>query len=97
MINLKAILVSSTLKNNYTIKQKFTFKPVTVKDIENFIKNILNNKVTVSEIPLNVLTLFRKVGQKGPPISFSSVTSAKVRISPKNFLAFSFNHFATLV
>ena len=28
------------IKSNYTIKQKFSFKPVTVKDIENVIKNI---------------------------------------------------------
>ena len=32
-----------------------------------------------------------------PPTSFSSVTFAKVRISPQNFLTFSFNIFATLV
>ena len=37
-------------------------------------------------------------GQKGPPpTSFSPVTSTNVGISPQNFLAFSFNHFATLV
>ena len=43
------------IKSNYTIKQKFSFKPVTVKDIENVIKNIPTNKVTGGEIPLNVL------------------------------------------
>ena len=32
-----------------------------------------------------------------PPTSFSSVASAKVGIRPHNFLAFSFNPFATLV
>ena len=42
------------IKSNYTIKQKFSFKPVTVKDIENVIKNIPTNKVTGGEIPLNV-------------------------------------------
>ena len=31
-----------------------------------------------------------------PPTSFSSVTSANVRIYPQNFLTFSFNPFATL-
>ena len=41
-------------KSNYTIKQKFSFKPVT-KDIENVIKNVLTNKVTGDEILLNVL------------------------------------------
>ena len=37
-------------------------------------------------------------GQKGhpSPTSFSSVTSANVRISPQNFLTFSFNPFALL-
>ena len=43
------------IKSNYTIKQKFSFKPVTVKDIENVIKNIPTNKVAGGEIPLNVL------------------------------------------
>ena len=36
-------------------------------------------------------------GKKAPPTSFSSVTSGNVGISPKNFLTFSFNPFATLV
>ena len=42
------------IKRNYTIKQKqkFSFKPITVKDIENVIKNIPTNKVTGGEIPL---------------------------------------------
>ena len=43
------------IKSNYTIKQKFSFKPVNVKDIENVIKKIPANKVTGGEIPLNVL------------------------------------------
>ena len=43
------------IKSNYTIKQKFAFKPVTVKDIENVIKNIPTNKVTAGKIPLDVL------------------------------------------
>ena len=43
------------IKSNYTIKRKFSFKPVTVKDIENVIKNIPTNKFTGGEIPLNVL------------------------------------------
>ena len=44
------------------------------------------------------LTLFRmKRRQKGPPTSFSSVTSSNVGIRPQNFLTFSFNHFAALV
>ena len=32
-----------------------------------------------------------------PPTSFSPVTSKNVRISPQNFLTFSFNTFVTLV
>ena len=36
-------------------------------------------------------------GQKDPRTSFSSVTSTKVRISPKNLLNFRFNPFATMV
>ena len=36
-------------------------------------------------------------GQKSPSTSFFSVTSAKVGISPQNFLTFSFKFFATLV
>ena len=43
------------IKSNYTIKQKFSFKPVTAKDVENAIKNIPTNKVTGGEIPLNIL------------------------------------------
>ena len=43
------------IKSNCTIKQKFSFKPVTVKYIEIVIKNIPTNKVTGGEIPLNVL------------------------------------------
>ena len=39
---------------------------------------------------------FRIWGKK-TPTSFSPVTSANVDISPKNFLNFSFNPFATLV
>ena len=36
-------------------------------------------------------------GVKKVPIRFSPVTSIDVRISPKNFLTFSFNTFTTLV
>ena len=44
------------------------------------------------------LTLLRMGGeQRVPPTSFSPVTSTNVRISPKNFLTFSFNPFATQV
>ena len=36
-------------------------------------------------------------GKKAAPTSFSPATSRNVGMGPKNFLAFSFNHFATLV
>ena len=35
--------------------------------------------------------------QKGPPTSFSPVTSTTVGFGPQNFLTFSYNPFATLV
>ena len=35
--------------------------------------------------------------QKGPPTSFSPVTSTNVQLGPLNFLTFIFNPFATLV
>ena len=35
--------------------------------------------------------------KEGPPTSFSPVNSTNLRISPKNFLTFSFNPFDTLV
>ena len=37
------------------------------------------------------------VGAERPPTSFSSVTSANLRINTQNFLTFSFDLFATLV
>ena len=36
-------------------------------------------------------------GQKGPPTSFSPVTSTNIGIRPQNVLTFSFNPFVTLV
>ena len=39
----------------------------------------------------------RGARQKGPPTSFSPVTYTNVRISPQNFLNFSFNPFDRLV
>ena len=36
-------------------------------------------------------------GQKGPPTRFYPVTSTNVGITPKDFLIFSFNPFATLL
>ena len=36
-------------------------------------------------------------GEKSPPTSFSPVNSTIVGISPRNFLNFSLNNFATLI
>ena len=43
------------IKSKYAIQEKFSVKPVTVKDVENIIKNIPNNKASGGEIPLNIL------------------------------------------
>ena len=42
------------MKSKYAIQEKFSIKPVAVKDVEN-IKNIPNNKASGGEIPLNIL------------------------------------------
>ena len=41
------------LKSKYNFQQKFSFKPVPVKYVENIIKNIPNNKAAGGEIPLH--------------------------------------------
>ena len=41
--------------SKYAIQEKFSLKPVTVKDVENIIKNIPNDKVSGAEIPVNIL------------------------------------------
>ena len=43
------------IKSKYAIQEKFSIKPVTVKDIENIIKNMPNDKASGGEIPLNIL------------------------------------------
>ena len=43
------------IKSKYAIQEKFSVKPVTVKDVENIIKNIPNNKASAREIPFNIL------------------------------------------
>ena len=43
------------IKSKYAIQEKFSVKPVTVKDVENIIKNIPSNKASGEEIPLNIL------------------------------------------
>ena len=43
------------IKSKYTIQEMFSVKPVTVKDVENIIKNIPKNKASGGEIPFNIL------------------------------------------
>ena len=43
------------IKSKYAIQEKFSIKPITVKDVENIIKNMPNNKASGGEIPLNIL------------------------------------------
>ena len=43
------------IKSKYAIQETFSVKSVTVKDVENIIKNIPNNKWYGGEIPLNIL------------------------------------------
>ena len=42
-------------KNKYLIKEKFSFQSVSVKDVENVIKNIPNNKASGGDIPIQIL------------------------------------------
>ena len=63
-------------------------------------KSIHNRVISfgIFDVIKSPLTLSRMGGgQKGPPTSFSPVTSTNVRISPQNFLTFSFNPFDRLV
>ena len=78
--------------NNNTNTNNLTDKNITEK-LQTFTSIIRTNETYRSP-----LTLFRMgLGQKGPPISFSPVTSTNVETSPQNFLTFSFNPFATLM
>ena len=43
------------IKSKYAIQEKFSVKPVTVKDVEKIIKNMPNKKASGGEIPLNIL------------------------------------------
>ena len=52
---------------------------------------------TIYRFKAAILTLFRMGVAKSPPTSFSPVTSGNVGIGFQNFLAFSFNYFATLL
>ena len=43
------------IKSKYAMQEKFSVKPVTVKEVENIIKSMPNNKASEGEIPLNIL------------------------------------------
>ena len=43
------------IKNKYLIKEKFSLQPVSVKDVENVIKNIPSNKASGGDIPIQIL------------------------------------------
>ena len=43
------------IKSKYLIKEKFSFQPVSVKDLENVIKNIPSNKASGGYIPVQIL------------------------------------------
>ena len=43
------------IKNKYLIKEKFSFQPVSVKDVENVIKNISSDKASGGDIPIQIL------------------------------------------
>ena len=43
------------IKNKYLIKETFCFQPVSVKDVENVIKNIPSNKASGGDIPIQIL------------------------------------------
>ena len=69
-----------------------------------YILKVILKKHHFDKFCLIVIDIFRKMkpkknggGQKGSRTSFSPVTYTNVGISPRNFLTFSFNPFATLV
>ena len=43
------------IKNKYLITEKFSFQPVSVKDVENVIKNVPCNKASGGDIPIQIL------------------------------------------
>ena len=43
------------IKSKHLIKEHFSFQPVSVKDVENVIKNISSNKTSGGDIPLQIL------------------------------------------
>ena len=43
------------IKNKYLTQEKFSFQPVSVKDVENVIKNIPSNKASWGDIPIQTL------------------------------------------
>ena len=44
------------IKSKYLIQEKSSFQPVSVKDVENIIKNIPSNKASGGDIPIQILS-----------------------------------------
>ena len=44
------------IKNKYLIKEKFSLQPVSVKDVENVIKNIPSNKASGGNMPIQIIS-----------------------------------------
>ena len=61
---------------------------------DRFSKVIEFQKYILSKVGFNPI---QDGGPKGPPTSFSPETPTKERISPPNFLTFSFDPFPTMV
>ena len=59
-------------------------------------KNLKINMLMVKHCEANPIR-DEEGGQKGPPTSFSLITSTNVGISPQNLLTFSFHLFSTLI
>ena len=85
------------MTNSASFKYKSSITGITLDNNDDNAEN--NNRTKNKGVEIVVpLTLFRMgVGQKGPPTSFSPVTSPNVGISHQNFLTFSFNPFSILV
>ena len=43
------------IKNKYLIQEKLSFQPVSLKDVQNVIKNIPSNKASGGDIPIQIL------------------------------------------
>ena len=91
--------------SNLALPCKFQNFQRPIYNLVEYLRWILIIRFLKSVISLKYFTSFNPIqdcgrGAKRPPpllTSFSSVTSANVEISPRNFLTFSFNPYVTLV